>query len=107
MRRNCQRHNVEGIPQNQLTQLQHPWYLSDFTIYLPNMSTQVDANKNCVPNDVTWKIPSEKHCSLNSRVKGNPNKKDFVQKIILRRFLNLPVSLLESVWSPAMLSSPI
>jgi hypothetical protein len=41
MRRNCQRYNVEGIPQNELTQLQHPWYLGDFTIYLPNMSTQI------------------------------------------------------------------
>jgi hypothetical protein len=47
MRRNCQRYNLEGIPQNELTQLQHPWYLSDFTIYLPNMSTQFDANKHC------------------------------------------------------------
>jgi hypothetical protein len=35
MRRNY----VEGIPQNELTQLQHPWYLSDFTIYLPNEYT--------------------------------------------------------------------
>jgi hypothetical protein len=53
MRRNCQRYDVEGIPQNELTQLQHPWYLSDFTMYLPNMSTQFDANKHCVPNMVT------------------------------------------------------
>jgi hypothetical protein len=36
MRRNCQRYDVEGIPQNELTQLQHPWYLSDFTIHSPN-----------------------------------------------------------------------
>jgi hypothetical protein len=49
---NCQCYNVEGIPQNEPTQLQHPWYLSDFTIYLPNMSTQFDANKHCVPNMV-------------------------------------------------------
>jgi hypothetical protein len=48
---NCQRYNVEGIPQNELTQLQHPWYRSNFTIYLPNMSTQFDVNiKHCVPN---------------------------------------------------------
>jgi hypothetical protein len=46
------RYNVKGIHQNDLTQLQHPWYLSDFTIYLPNMSTQLDANKHCVPNMV-------------------------------------------------------
>jgi hypothetical protein len=53
MRRNCQRYYVEGIPQNELTQLQHSWYLlSDFTIYLPNMSTQFDANKHCVSNMV-------------------------------------------------------
>jgi hypothetical protein len=26
-------YNVEGIPQNELIQLQHPWYLSDFSIY--------------------------------------------------------------------------
>jgi hypothetical protein len=52
MRRNCQHYNVEGIPQNELTQLQHPWYLSDFTFYWPNMSTQFDANKHCVPNMV-------------------------------------------------------
>jgi hypothetical protein len=39
MRRNCQRYNVEGIPQNELTQLQHLWYLSDFTIYSPNEYT--------------------------------------------------------------------
>jgi hypothetical protein len=30
MRRNCLLYNVEGIPQNELTQLQYPWYLSDF-----------------------------------------------------------------------------
>jgi hypothetical protein len=48
MRRNCQRYNVEGIPQNELTQLQHPWYLSDFTINLTNMSTQFDANISIV-----------------------------------------------------------
>jgi hypothetical protein len=49
------RYNVEGIPQNELTQLQHPWYFSDFTIYLPSMSTQFDmfdANEHCVPNMV-------------------------------------------------------
>jgi hypothetical protein len=45
-------YNVEGIPLNELTQLQHPWYLSDFTIYSPNMNTQFDANKHCVPNMV-------------------------------------------------------
>jgi hypothetical protein len=39
MRRNCQRYDVEGIPQNELTQLQHPWYLGDFTIYSPNEYT--------------------------------------------------------------------
>jgi hypothetical protein len=50
MRRNCQRYNVEGIPQNELAQMQHPWYLSDFFIYSPNMSTQFDANKHGVPN---------------------------------------------------------
>jgi hypothetical protein len=38
MRRNCQRYDVEGIPLNELTQLQHPWYLSDFIIYSPNIS---------------------------------------------------------------------
>jgi hypothetical protein len=37
MRRNCQRYNVEGIPQNELTRLQYPWYLSDFT--MPNEYT--------------------------------------------------------------------
>jgi hypothetical protein len=36
MRRNCQRYNVEGIPQHEPTQLQHPWYLSDFT-YVYNL----------------------------------------------------------------------
>jgi hypothetical protein len=41
-----ERYNVEGIPQNSLTQLQHPWYLSD------NMSTQFYVNKHCVPNMV-------------------------------------------------------
>jgi hypothetical protein len=53
MRRNWQRYYVEGIPQNELTQLQHPWYLSDS----PNMSTQFYGNKHCVPNMVklvTW-----------------------------------------------------
>jgi hypothetical protein len=45
----CQRYNVEGIPQNELV---FPWYFSDFTIYLPNTSTQFDANKHCVPNMV-------------------------------------------------------
>jgi hypothetical protein len=50
MRRNCQHYNVEGIPQNELTQLRDPWYLSDFSIYSPNMSTQFDVNKQCVPN---------------------------------------------------------
>jgi hypothetical protein len=55
MRRNCQRINVKGIPQNESTQLQHPWYLSDFTIYLPNeMSTEFNGNKHCVPPN-TWK----------------------------------------------------
>jgi hypothetical protein len=66
MCRNCQRYNVEGIPQNELTQLQHPWYLSDFTIY-SNMSTQFDANKHCVPNMVklvTWHGRSLYYCSL-------------------------------------------
>jgi hypothetical protein len=52
MRRNCQRHNVEGIPQDELTQLQHPWYLSDFIIYSPNTSTEFYGNKHCVPNMV-------------------------------------------------------
>jgi hypothetical protein len=33
MRRNRQHYYLEGIPQNELTQLQHPWYLIDFTIY--------------------------------------------------------------------------
>jgi hypothetical protein len=28
------RYNVEGIPQNEPTQLQHPWYLGDFSIYI-------------------------------------------------------------------------
>jgi hypothetical protein len=52
MRINSQCHNVEGIPQNELTQLQHLWYLSDFTIYSPNMSTEFYGNKHCVPNMV-------------------------------------------------------
>jgi hypothetical protein len=52
MHRNCQRYDVEGIPQNELTQLQHPWYLIDFSIYSPNMSTQFDVNKHRVPNMV-------------------------------------------------------
>jgi hypothetical protein len=39
MRRNCQRYNVEGISQNEHTQLQHLWYLSDFTIYSHNEYT--------------------------------------------------------------------
>jgi hypothetical protein len=50
LRRNCQRLNVERIPQNEPTQLQHLWYLSDFYIYSPNMSTQFYVNKHCVPN---------------------------------------------------------
>jgi hypothetical protein len=52
IRKNCQRYDIEGIPQNELTQLQHLWYLSDFTIYSPNISTQFYEIKHCVPNMV-------------------------------------------------------
>jgi hypothetical protein len=39
MRRNCERLTPEGIPQNERTRLQHPWYISDFYIYAPNEYT--------------------------------------------------------------------
>jgi hypothetical protein len=53
MCRHCQRYDVEGIPQNELTQLQHPWHGISAT--LPSicpMSTQFYGNKYCVPNMV-------------------------------------------------------
>jgi hypothetical protein len=54
MRRNCQHYNVEGLPQNELTQLQHLWYLSNFS-----------CSKYGKISHVTWKIPLlVKHCSL-------------------------------------------
>jgi hypothetical protein len=75
-RRNCQRYCVEGIPQNELPQLQNPWYLSNFSIYSPNTSTQFDVNKI---SHVTWKISFlEEYYSLTDvnrqyRCKYKPN----------------------------------
>jgi hypothetical protein len=40
------------VTTSDVAQLQPPWYLSDFYIYAPNMSTQFYVNKHCVPNMV-------------------------------------------------------
>jgi hypothetical protein len=77
MRRNSQCYNVEGIPQNELTQLQHPWYLSDFIIYSPNMSTQFYVNKHCVPNMV-------KLVTLHGRSLSRPRVRHLAGTILTR-----------------------
>jgi hypothetical protein len=60
-RLNCQRLTLEGVPQNELTQLQHSWYLSDFYIYAPNEYTILCKSALCskygIMSHVTWNIP--------------------------------------------------